>query len=404
MTAQKGISILGSTGSVGRNTLDVVRRLSDSHRVLGLAAGRNREEMLSQIREFRPEIACLDAPEAAAAIRDEASRVGTQVVTGIEGTTAVATHPGVSLVVSAIVGSAGLIPTHAAVREGRDVALANKEVLVVGGAAIRAAMRTSGANLLPVDSEHNALHQCLRAGQAGEVRRLILTASGGPFWERDAATFASITPAEAVNHPVWNMGQKISVDSATLMNKGLEVIEARWLFDIPPERIDIVIHRRSVVHSMVEFVDGSVVAQMGSADMRHPIQYALTWPRRRTTSLPPVDLTRLPPLGFEPPAFDRFPCTAHAYRALALGGCAPAALNGANEALVAAFLAGRLPFTEIPRRIGRVLDDVEHGLSPISTDPDPDLGDCLAADRWGRTAVFAMPLGTTAQYTGGPTP
>ena len=389
MKPPRGVAILGSTGSVGRNTLDVLRRLDPSHRVVSLAAGRRADLLMEQIREFRPALAALDDATAAASIREAAGALGTKVVEGTEGTTAVATHPDVDVVVSAIVGSAGLVPTHAAVEAGRTVALANKEVMVVGGAAIAAAARKSGTSLLPVDSEHNALHQCLRAGRAAEVSRLILTASGGPFWEHPPGSLDGVTPEQAVAHPVWDMGPKISVDSATLMNKGLEVIEARWLFDIDPEKIDIVIHPASIVHSLVEFTDGSILAQMGVADMRHPIQYALTWPDRLPTHLPALDLTSLPALRFLPPDERRFPCTALAYRAIRLGGGASAALNGANEALVAAFLERRIRFTEIPRRIGAVLDEIERGETPVGRALEPSLADCVAADRWAREAALA---------------
>jgi 1-deoxy-D-xylulose-5-phosphate reductoisomerase len=389
MRESTGIAVLGSTGSVGRNTLDVVRHLDGSHRIVALAAGRNADALMEQIREFRPSVVSLDDPGAAGAIRESAGRLGTRVLSGMEGATAVATAPEAGLVVSAIVGSAGLVPTHAAVAEGCTVALANKEVMVVGGAAIRAAARRSGAELLPVDSEHNALHQCLRAGRPAEVRRLILTASGGPFWERRGPSFESITVAEALAHPVWDMGPKITIDSATMMNKGLEVIEARWLFDLPPERIEILVHPGSVVHSLVEFADGSILAQLGVADMRQPIQYALTWPERRPTPVKPLDLASLPALRFFRPEPVRFPCPSLAYRALELGGVAAAALNGANEALVGAFLAEEIGFMDLPRRLARVLDEVEAGAAPGERQSTPDLTTCLAADAWARERALA---------------
>jgi 1-deoxy-D-xylulose-5-phosphate reductoisomerase len=393
MRESRRIAILGCTGSVGRNTLAVVRHLGESHRVVALAAGRNAGLLMEQIREFRPALAALDDPGAAAEIRETAGRLGTRVLCGVDGATAVASRSDAELVVSAIVGSAGLVPTHAAVAAGRTVALANKEVLVVGGAAVRAAARASGAELLPVDSEHNALHQCLRAGRRDEVKRLVLTASGGPFWDRDGSTFDAITVKEALAHPVWNMGPKITVDSATLMNKGLEVIEARWLFDLPPSRVEIVVHPGSVVHSLVEFTDGSVLAQLGVADMRQPIQYALTWPERRPTPVPRLDLTALPPLRFYRPDPDRFPCPSLAYRALTLGAVAPAALNGANEALVKAFLDGEIRFTDIPRRLSRVLDEVAAGQAPGTGSETPTLETCLAADRWARgRALTPVPV------------
>jgi 1-deoxy-D-xylulose-5-phosphate reductoisomerase len=402
MKGSKGIAVLGSTGSIGRNTLDVVRHLDGSHRIVALAAARNGDALMEQIREFRPAIASLSDAAAAGAIREAAGRLGTEVLGGSEGTSAVATAPGAELVVSAIVGSAGLVPTHAAVASGRTVALANKEVLVVGGAAIRSAARRAGAELLPVDSEHNALHQCLRAGRPAEVRRLILTASGGPFWERRDRPFEEITVAEALAHPVWDMGPKITIDSATMMNKGLEVIEARWLFDLPGERIDILVHPGSVVHSLVEYADGSILAQLGVADMRQPIQYALTWPERRPTPVAPLDLAELPALRFFRPDPARFPCPSLAYRALELGGVATAALNGANEALVEAFLDGEIGFMDLPRRLGRVLDDVERGAAPGGRAGTPDLKTCLAADAWARERALA-PLPAVEAISGGTT-
>jgi 1-deoxy-D-xylulose-5-phosphate reductoisomerase len=369
---------------VGRNTLDVARHLGAAVRVEALAAGRSAEDLMEQIREFRPRLASLHDEAAAATIRRPAAELGTEVLGGPAAAERVATCPEVDMVMSAIVGSAGLRPTYAAVQAGHDVALANKEVMVVGGAAIQAAARRHEVELLPVDSEHNALHQCLRSGRHEEVRRLILTASGGPFWTRDPATFDSITIEEALAHPVWDMGPKISIDSATMMNKGLEVIEARWLFDFPSESIDIVVHPGSVVHSFVEYVDGSVLAQMGPADMRHPIQYALTWPERLAGRTERLDLTSLPPLRFHTPDPARFPCAGLAYRALELGSLAPAVLNGANEVVVEEFLAGRIGFMDIARCLASTLDRVATGEGPGSKAGAPDVDDCLAADRWGR--------------------
>jgi len=399
MSAPQGVVVLGSTGSIGRQTLEVVRHLGGSHRLVGLAAHRRAADLLEQIREFRPALAALADGREAASIAAPAAAVGTRLLAGPEGVAAVAAMTGGDLVVSGIVGAAGLRPTLAAVAAGRRVALANKESLVVAGAVMRAAAQASGAELLPVDSEHNALHQCLRGGRASEVRRLILTASGGPFRTRDRATFDAITVEEALAHPVWDMGPKISIDSATLMNKGLEVVEARWLFDLPPERIDILVHPGSVVHSLVEFVDGSVLAQLGVPDMRLPIQYALTWPERRPSPVASLDLAALPPLRFEPPDLERFPCAALARRALTLGPLAPAAMNGANEAAVAAFLDRRLPFTGIARLVGAVLEALAAGDGPATGDR-PDLEQCLAADRFGRERVEAW-LAAPAAAAGG---
>jgi 1-deoxy-D-xylulose-5-phosphate reductoisomerase len=282
------------------------------------------------------------------------------------------------------VGAAGLRSTWAAVDAGRHVALANKESLVVGGALLTARASETGARILPVDSEHNAIHQCLRGEDPREVRRLWLTGSGGPFRTRTVATLAAVTPAEALKHPTWNMGPKITVDSATLMNKGLEVIEAHWLFGLAPDRIRVVIHPQSTVHSMVEFVDGSLKAQLGITDMRHPIQYALSWPERWPTSLPPFDPVAAGPLTFEPPDPDRFPCLGLAYRALERGGAAPAVLNAANEVAVQAFLEGRLGFTEIAATVRTALDRHEN-------DPAGSMEEVLAADARAReTAALAV--------------
>lgn len=388
MSEVRGIAILGSTGSVGRNTLDVVRHLGAGYKIVALAAGGNAALLREQIREFRPALASLSDPVAAQNLRAEAERLGTRLVSGSEASTEVATAKGADFVMSAIVGAAGLRPTYAAVAAGRDVGLANKEVLVVGGAAVHAAARRSGAELLPVDSEHNALHQCLRAGRRDEVKRLLLTASGGPFWDRELATFAAITVDEALAHPVWDMGPKISIDSATMMNKGLEVIEARWLFDMDPAHLSVLVHPGSVVHSLVEYVDGSVVAQMGSADMRHPIQYALTWPDRCPGQSRPLDLTALPPLCFYPPDPVRFPCLGLAYEALKAGPLVPAILNGANEAAVAEFLAGRMGFMDIPRCLTMVLQRAVADPARVGTG-EPGVDDCLEADRWGREAALA---------------
>jgi len=403
VSAPRGIAILGSTGSVGCNTLDVARHLGADVRVEALAAGAGADRLMEQIREFRPRLASLHDEAAAESIRQPAAALGTEVVGGAAGAERVATCPGVDMVVSAIVGSAGLRPTYAAVQAGRHVALANKEVMVVGGAAVQAAAQRRGVELLPVDSEHNALHQCLRSGRREEVQRLILTASGGPFWERDAATFNTITIAEALAHPVWDMGPKITIDSATMMNKGLEVIEAHWLFDMPTKNIDIVVHPGSVVHSFVEYVDGSLIAQLGPADMRHPIQYALTWPERYPGRPERLDLTALPPLRFDPPDASRFPCPGLAYRALELGELAPAVLNGANEVVVEEFLAGRIGFMDISRCLATALERVAAGEGPGSVASGPDVEDCLAADRWGREAALvaarALTSGTQQERT-----
>jgi 1-deoxy-D-xylulose-5-phosphate reductoisomerase len=350
----KRLCILGSTGSIGTSTLDVVSAFPERFAVTALAGGRNVDRLEQQVRRHRPAIV-VAGDEAGA--RELGRRVGraSRVLAGTAGLIEAATDGAVDLVVSAIVGAAGLPATWAALRAGRDVALANKESLVVAGAHMTAAAASSGARLLPVDSEHNALHQCLRGERVAEVRRLWLTASGGPFRRHGAAELARVTRAQALDHPTWRMGPKITIDSATLMNKGLEVIEARWLFGLDPDRIAVVVHPQSVVHSMVEFVDGSFKAQLGITDMRHPIQYALSWPERWSSELPAFDPVAAGTLTFEAPDAERFPCLGLAYRALAEGGSAPAVLNAANEVAVEAFLAESLTLVEIPAVIERAL-------------------------------------------------
>jgi 1-deoxy-D-xylulose-5-phosphate reductoisomerase len=351
----KRLAILGSTGSIGTSTLDIVEMFPERFSVVALAAGRNLDRLEEQVRRHRPDcVAVADDADA----RSLQARLGgeTRVLHGAEGRLAVATHPDAEMVVSALVGAVGLQPTYAAVREGTDVALANKESLVVAGEQIMAAAAVSGSRLLPVDSEHNALHQCLRGESMDEVRHLWLTASGGPFRGHTKERLAAVTPEQALRHPTWNMGAKITIDSATLMNKGLEIIEARWLFGLGADRIRVVVHPQSVVHSMVELTDGSFKAQLGVTDMRHPIQYALSWPERWEAKLAPFDPIAAGRLDFEAPDADRFPCLALAYRALEEGGAAPAVLNAANEVAVAAFLEGRAGFLDIPAIIAATLD------------------------------------------------
>jgi len=373
----KRLTILGSTGSIGTSTLDVVSAFPERFTIVALAAGSNVELLERQIRAFHP--ACVAVQDAAAAAA-LAARVGRacQIVHGPAGLVEAASWPGVDLVVSALVGAVGLRPTWAAVDLGRDVALANKEVLVVAGEHVTRRAAETGATLLPVDSEHNALHQCLRGERIEEVRRLWLTASGGPFRGRSTADLARVTPAEALAHPTWRMGRKITIDSATLMNKGLEVIEARWLFGLEPSRIEVVVHPESVVHSMVEFVDGSFKAQLGVTDMRHPIQYALSWPTRWASALPPFDPRTAGALTFEPPDLAGFPCLGLAYRAIEAGGAAPAVLNAANEVAVRAFLDGRLGFLEIAEVVSDALN--RHGAEPASTLEDLERADSRARE------------------------
>ncbi len=378
----KRLAVLGSTGSVGASTLDVVASFPGAFRVVALGAGRNAARVAEQVRRFEPELVAMADPGAAAVLR---RRVGDRcrVVDGPDALVEAAVHAGADLVVCAVVGAAGLRSTWAAVDAGRDVALANKESLVVGGALLTARAAATGARILPVDSEHNALHQCLRGERASEVRRLWLTGSGGPFRARPLATLAAATPAEALRHPTWKMGPKITVDSATLMNKGLEVIEAHWLFGLPADRIRVVIHPKSVVHSMVEFVDGSFKAQLGVTDMRHPIQYALTFPARWPASLPPFDPVEAGPLEFEAPDPVRFACLPLAYRALERGGAAPAALNASNEVAVEAFLGGRLGFLDIPEVIRQALERHEN-------DPAATLEEVMGVDAAARATAAGM--------------
>ena len=351
----KGLSILGCTGSVGTNVLRIVESFTERFRVVGLGAGRNVATLASEIARHRPRVvsvADLDAKEALGRLVDLS---GIRVGVGEAGMVEVATHDETHLVVAAAVGALGLVPTYRALEAGKDVALANKEALVMAGELMTKEARAHGAQILPIDSEHCALHQCLDGRSPGEVRRLVLTASGGPFRNRPKETFEAITREEALNHPTWNMGRKITIDSATLMNKGLEVIEAHWLFGVDPSRIEVLVHPQSVVHSLVEFVDGTVLAQLGVTDMRLPIQYALSHPERWDAAIPGLDLTKPMRLDFDVPDRDKFPCLGLAYEALAAGGTAPAVLNAANEEAVSAFLDGRIPFPAIAECIREVL-------------------------------------------------
>ena len=331
----KRLTILGSTGSIGTSTIDVIASRPGEFRVVALAAGRNVARLVAQARALAPELVVV-ADEADARACASQLPAATRVVCGRDGLVEAARHPEADLVVCGLVGAVGIEPTYAAVDAGKDVALANKEALVAAGEFVIERAAATGALILPVDSEHNALHQCLRGENAEEIKALWLTASGGPFrgWSREALSEA--TPDQALRHPTWVMGPKVTIDAATLMNKGLEVIEARWLFDVGPDRIRVVVHPGSVVHSLVEFADGSFKAQLGATDMRHPIQNALTYPRRQPSALTPLDLVAAGPLRFEAPDTERFPCLALAYEALARGGAAPAVLNAANEVAVQA--------------------------------------------------------------------
>ncbi len=355
----KQISILGSTGSIGRQCLSVVEALPGRFGIVALAAGGNLEELAGQVERHRPEVVSVgDAQkmdELAERLRAKGISPLPEIHNGREGMLAAGTHPKAEIVVSAAVGVVGLEATYEAVKRGKTVALSNKEVLVAAGELVMAAAKQAGRELLPVDSEHNAVHQCLRGGTQGEVRRLVLTASGGPFRKTQLKALASVTPEQALAHPNWRMGNRITIDSATMMNKGFEVIEAHWLFGMRPEQIDVVIHPQSTMHSMVEFVDGSILAQLGPTDMRMPIQYALTYPERAASNQVALDWSKLKRLDFEKVSTRRFPCLRLARQALKKGGAMPCALNAADEVAVAAFLERRLPFLGIPEVIERVL-------------------------------------------------
>ena len=353
------VAILGSTGSIGVSALDVVSAHPGRLAVVGLAAGGNVALMQQQVERLRPAVVAMATGAALAQVRDGLSAAATAQIResapGREGLVLVATQPDVDVVLCACSGTEALEAVLAAIAAGKRIALANKEVLVMAGSLVMRAAAARGVDVLPVDSEHNAIHQCLAGRPPAHVRRLVLTASGGPFRKTPAAALAEVTAADALSHPTWKMGRKISIDSATMMNKGLEVIEARWLFDLPPDRIDVVIHPQSVVHSMVEFVDGSLLAQLGVTDMKLPIQYAFTYPDRWDSPVPRLDWQDGLDLRFEPPERSRFPCLTLAYAALRAGGAAPVVLNAANEVAVASFLDGRLGFTGIAPVVSEVL-------------------------------------------------
>ena len=374
----KKISILGSTGSIGVSTLDVVVHHPAEFSVAALAGGRNISLLKDQIRHFHPELAAVIDKEHADRLRailppDEK----TVILWGPAGYREVARHRDAEMVVSAMVGSAGLVPTLEAIDAGKDIALANKETMVMAGSLVVERAREQHVRILPVDSEHSAIFQCLAGHQPDQVRRIILTASGGPFRTLSGAQLADVSPADALKHPNWVMGRKITIDSASMMNKGLEIIEARWLFDIGIDRIDVLVHPKSIVHSMVEYRDGSVVAQMGIPDMRIPIAYALSYPARLPLREAALDLIQASPLEFFEPDLERFPCLRLARDAGKAGGTMPAVLNGANEVAVAAFLEERIRFRDLPVVISRVLD--RH--RPVAS---PDLDQILQADRWAR--------------------
>ena len=375
--SHKTLAILGATGSIGCSTLAIVAAHPDRFSVVALSGGNNLERLAEQIQQFHPVLAGVPSAEHAKRLREILGPVAVKIVSGVEGLIECATATGVDMVVSAIVGAAGLVPTMAAIEAGKDIALANKETLVTAGALVMAAVARNQVRLFPVDSEHSAIFQSLQGHRHQDVRRLILTASGGPFRTRRLSELSHVTPADALAHPNWQMGRKISIDSATMMNKGLEVIEARWLFDLPGEQIAVHIHPQSIVHSMVEYRDGSVIAQLGIPDMKTPIAYALSYPDRLQLDLPPLDLCALKNLSFEAPEEGRFACLELAFAALATGGSAPAVLNAANEVAVEAFLQEQIGFLDIPALIHRVLE--RHAVYDLN-----HIDDVLHADRWAR--------------------
>jgi 1-deoxy-D-xylulose-5-phosphate reductoisomerase len=371
----KKLSILGSTGSIGVNTLEIVARHPDRFRVVALGGGRNLKKMEEQILRFRPKLVSVLDAESAKTLRARIGAGRPEILHGAEGLAAVAAHPGAEMVVCALAGSIGLLPTFAAIRAKKTLAIANKEPLVMAGQILMRESRKRGVAILPIDSEHSAIFQSLAGHRKEDIRRLILTASGGPFLKIPLRRLERVSPEQALRHPRWKMGKKVTLDSASLMNKGLEVIEARWLFDVPESRIEVHIHPESIVHSMVEYIDGSVVAQMALPDMRGPIAYALSYPERLNLGLPALDLFAIRKLTFSPVEAERFPSLALAYRALKAGGTLPAVLNSANEAAVEAFLQGRLSFRQIPRLIGEVMA----GHRPVAA---PSLKEILTAHEW----------------------
>jgi 1-deoxy-D-xylulose-5-phosphate reductoisomerase len=373
----KKLAILGSTGSIGVSTLDIVAAHPDKFQVVALTGGYNLELLKKQIDEFSPQLVAVMNGELAQKLEQMLPGKGPEIVHGVEGMIAAATVGVADMVVAAIVGAAGLVPTAAAIKAGKDIALANKETLVTAGRLIMDMVKTHGVTLYPVDSEHSAVFQSLEGHRKDDVKRIILTASGGPFFSYPAEKMEEVSVSDALNHPNWSMGQKITIDSATMMNKGLEVIEARWLFDIPVERISVTIHPQSIIHSMVEYVDGCVMAQMGIPDMKAPIAYALTYPGRVTTGVQPLDLTALSGLTFFNPDFKRFPALKLAYRALNDGESMPTVMNAANEVAVAAFLKGKIKFTAIADSIEKTMGFHQpHNLNSIE--------EVLSVDRWGR--------------------
>ncbi len=374
----KNIVILGSTGSIGRSALDVISMFPDRFRVVGLTAGRNSSLLLEQINMFKPDIAAISDDKAYSGLKDKMKGISRPLLLqGLEGVCNVAQMPDADIIISAISGSAGLLPTISAIRAKKTIALANKESLVMAGRIVMSEAKQYGSQILPVDSEHSAIFQCLGSARSGSLRRLILTASGGPFIGKTLRELDDISYKDALKHPNWNMGRKITIDSATLMNKGLEVIEAHYLFDLPPESIDVLIHPQSIVHSMVEFNDGSYIAQMSQPDMKGPIAYALSYPDRLSDVMSPIDWESLSTLTFLKPDNGTFPSLSLAYQALKTGGTMPAVLNAANEVSVKAFLDGIIGFNDIPVIIQRIMD-------LHTTQHAEDIDIILEVDRWAK--------------------
>jgi 1-deoxy-D-xylulose-5-phosphate reductoisomerase len=380
----KRVAILGSTGSIGRSALSVVAAHPDRLKIVAMAAGENVARFVDQVSDVQPDVVGMSSSAALAEAEAELRRRGRsprRAVAGAEGLVEIATHPDADIVLFASSGTTALDAVLAAIAAGKTIAIANKEILVMAGSIVMAAARDRGVTVLPVDSEHNAIHQCLHGRPASEIRRLILTASGGPFRGRAVAELHAVTPEDALRHPTWRMGQKITIDSATLMNKGLEVIEAHWLFGVRRDQLDVIVHPQSVVHSMVELTDGSMIAQLGVTDMRLPIQYAFSYPDRWPAPLPSLDLAGAGRLEFEHPNTEQFPCLALAFRALEGDAALPIVLNAANEVAVSRFLAGELTFPGIAGTIQRAMDEYERtGCRPVRT-----LADVRKVDNWART-------------------
>jgi len=378
----KNLSILGSTGSIGCSTLKIVEMFPEHFAIRTLGAKSNTDLLAKQIEQFRPDIAVVFDEHRAAELKKRLPSAKTEILCGDEGYRAAVIHETVDMVVTAVVGAAGLRPTLAAIDAGKDIALANKETLVMAGEVVMRRAAEKGIKILPVDSEHSAIFQCLSGQRKADFHKILITASGGPFRNRPKAELPGIKPRDALKHPTWQMGQKITIDSATLMNKGLEIIEAKWLFDVSHEQIEVLVHPQSIVHSMVAYRDGSVIAQLGVPDMKGAIAYALTFPERLPIGQPVPDFVNIASLTFEEPDMEKFPCLRLAFRACAVGGTIPAVMNAANEVAVYAFLNHRISFTDIPKIIGNTME--KHELVE-----NPGLDDIIEADRWVREEALA---------------